>query len=121
MGQVSLKTDNYAIMMSKEFENISLYSLQLVTIFLIITSGPVGHVIRRSRAPWQLNVELRIWLIITRFPRVSSTTRSSFFSSVYSSETANRVYMTRQDNNVYEKPFPREGSIYVSASEFSQT
>ena len=65
--------------------------------FLMITSGPAGHMIRRSTAPWQLNVELRIWLIISRFPRVSSTTRSSFFSSVYSSETG-KLVLTRQDN-----------------------
>ena len=80
--------------------------------------------IQRSTASWQLNVELRIWLIISRFPRVSSTTRSSFFSSVYSSETVKHVYMTPQDNKynkVYVKPFPLEGSIYVCASEFSQT
>ena len=78
------------------------YTISKFTIFLIITSGPAGHVmIRRSKASWQFNVELRIWLIISRFPRVSSTTMSSFFSSVYSSEMAKRVYMTPQDNKVY--------------------
>ena len=106
---------------SNQFENNSSlflmslfgYSFLKFTIFLIITSGPAGHMIRQSKASWQLNVELRIWLIISRFPRVSSTTRSSFFSSVYSSETGKRVYMTPQDNKVYAQERVQFTYMYV--------
>ena len=44
------------------------------------TFGP-GHMVLPSPRPWKSKVALRTWLIICRFPCVSRTTRSCFFST----------------------------------------